>query len=80
MAKAILEFNLDEPEDVQAHKRAAKALDMMLAFWEIDQHLRAQVKYNDNLTDEAYEALSEVRTKFYEILNAHSISFDELLS
>ena len=78
--KAILEFDLNEPDDAEAHKRAIKALDIMLALWDIEKYLRAQTKYNENLTQEACDALEEARKEFYSILNKYSISFDELLS
>ena len=81
MAKAILEFDLNEPDDVEAHKRAIKALDIMLALWEFEKYLRGQLKYNEEgLTSEQYDVLDKARSKFYEILNDKNISFDELLS
>jgi hypothetical protein len=33
MAKAKLVYDLNEPDDVYAHKRAVKSLDMALALW-----------------------------------------------
>lgn len=80
MAKAILEFDLSEPEDEEAHKRAVKSLDLVLALWDIDQYLREQVKYNESLSKEAYDALDKAREEFYNILNKRNISFDELIS
>ena len=80
MAKAILEFDLNEPDDKEAHMRAIKSIDMMLALWDIEKYLRAQTKYNENLTQETWDALEEVRKEFYSILSKYSISFDELLS
>jgi hypothetical protein len=77
--KAILEFNLNEQEDVAAHKRATKALDMALVLWDIDHYLRTQVKYNEALTQEAHDAFDNMREKFYEILNGHNINIDEIL-
>jgi|LauGreDrversion4_2_1035121.scaffolds.fasta_scaffold1443320_2 hypothetical protein len=80
MAKAILEFDLNEPDDVEAHKRAVKSLDMAIALWDIDQYLRAQTKYApDSMPQEAYDALSEAREKFYQILNERNINMDEIL-
>ena len=78
--KAILEFNLDEPEDKEAHLRAIKSLDMMMALWDIEQYFRAQIKYNENLTEDAYDALDKARQEFYDIMQRHNISTDELLS
>jgi hypothetical protein len=79
MAKAILEFDLNEPDDKEAHKRAVKALDMAIALWDIEQYLRAETKYNEELTQDAYDALATAREKFYQILNEHNINMDEIL-
>lgn len=78
--KAILEFNMDEFEDVVAHKRAIKSLDVLLVLYDFDQHLRSELKYNENLTDEQYEKLDKTREKLYEIMNERSVSLDELLN
>ena len=78
--EAILKFNLDEPDDVVAHMRAVKALDMMLALWDIDQYLRAQTKYNESLTGEASDALYQAREKLRDAMLERGISFDELLN
>ena len=80
MAKAILEFDLSNPEDANDYKRANKALSMAIALWDIDQYLRAQTKYApDSMSEEAYNALSEAREKFYQILNERDINIDEIL-
>lgn len=79
--KGILEFDLNEHDDVEAHKRAVKALDILLALWDIDQHLRSQIKYApDNMSDEVYETLESTRNTVHQILNKYNISFDELMS
>ncbi len=81
MAKAILEFDLNEPDDREEHKRMLKSLDIMLVLWDYDNYLRGQLKYNeDGLTDQQYEVLEKARSEFYDILNKHGVSFDELLS
>jgi hypothetical protein len=77
--KATLEFDLNEQEDVTAHKRAVKALDMAVALWDIDQYLRTQVKYNEALSQEAHDAFESAREKFYEILNERNINIDDIL-
>lgn len=79
--KAILEFNLDEPEERTDHLRAVKSLNIISALWEFDMYLRSQLKYNeDNLTNEAYEALDKAREKLHEVMNDQHVSFDELYS
>ena len=79
--KAILEFDLDEHFDVEAHKRAIKSLDLALALYDMDQYLRSQTKYApDSMSQEVYDALEETRDKLHEIMSERSISLDELLS
>jgi len=66
--KAILEFNLNEPDDVSAHKRAVKALDMAIALWDIEQYLRSQTKYApDSMPQEVYDALEKAIIKLTEV-------------
>ena len=79
--KAILEFNLDEHFDVEAHKRAVKSLDLAIALYDMDQYLRAQTKYApDSMPGEVYDALVETRDKLHEIMSERSIDLDELIS
>lgn len=78
--KAILEFNMDEFDDVVAHKRATKSLDVLLVLYDFDQHLRSELKYNENLSEEEYEKLDKLRDKLYEIMNERNVSLDELLN
>jgi len=73
MAKAILEYNLNEPDDVKAHIRAVKSLDMAIALWEINQFLRNEAKYKDN------EIADKLREEIYGIMNDHNIDLDELI-
>lgn len=81
MAKAILEFDLNDHEDQYTHLRAVKALDMALCLWDIDQYLRAQTKYApDSMPEEVYEALNKAREEFYRILNDHDVNLDKLLN
>jgi len=45
MAKGILEFDLNEQDEVMAHKRCVKSLDLALVLWDMDAYLRAETKY-----------------------------------
>lgn len=83
MAKAILEYNLDERDDIEAHLRAVKSLDMALALWDMDQYLRAKMKYGNNdseLSDDAYKALEDAREELREFMSSRGINLDELIS
>lgn len=83
MAKAILEYNLDERDDIEAHLRAVKSLDMALVLWDMDQYLRAKMKYGNNdseLSDDAYKALEDAREELREFMSSRGINLDELIS
>jgi len=71
--KAILKFDLNEQDDILAHKRCVKSLDMAIALWEVDQYLRGESKYKDN------EIAYEIREKLYEIMTEHGLSFNDLI-
>jgi hypothetical protein len=70
---------MDEIDDVTSHKRAIKSLDMILALSDFDNHLRSELKYNDNLSEVEYDLLDRTREKLYQIMNEHNVSIDELL-
>ena len=73
------EFDLNEPDDVTAHKQAVKALDMAIVLWDMDQYLRGLIKYGE-LDDAIYKTLEETRDKLREIMSENSIDLDELLN
>lgn len=79
--EATLRFNLDDSGERQAHLRAIKSTNLVIALWDIDQHLRAKTKYApDSMPPEVYEALLETRDKLHQIMSEHNIDLDELLS
>jgi len=73
--KAILEFNLDEPDDRMAHLRCIKSTDMAIVLFDIIYNLRKEIENID--TDEKLDL-------FYDKLNAimeeQGINIDELIS
>lgn len=74
MAKAILEYDLNDPDDRIAHLRAITSLDLVLMMWKYDQHLRSEYKHGGN------EGAYEYRQKFIEMMNEYNIDLDQLLS
>jgi hypothetical protein len=63
--RAILEFNL--PEDQHEYNLVNKAVDMSVILHEFDQYLRGRLKYEDNITNDAYNAVEEAREKLWEM-------------
>jgi hypothetical protein len=75
MAKGILEFDLNE--ELNDFKLATNAKDIMSVLWEVDQELRAKVKYApDTTSQETVDALSSIRNLLRESMHDKSISFD----
>jgi hypothetical protein len=75
--RAIIEFDLDEPTDFEAHKRFTNLNAVYIALWDFDQLMRSQIKYNsENYSGEQLDALDKLRDKFYEILNDNQIKID----
>lgn len=81
MAKATLEFDLNEPDDVMAHLRAVKSLDMALALWDIVHNTKKGLEWSmEGKEIDKYDALELVFEKIHEILNNHNIITDELIN
>jgi hypothetical protein len=76
--KAILEFNLDEIDDVMRHKCAVKAPDMASAIWEITHNTKKGLEWSlDGKELDKYEVLEMVFDKIYEILDENHVRIDE---
>jgi len=74
MGKVILEFDsFEEKDDIDM---AINGYKYRLVLWDLDQHLRSETKYNDNLDDKTYEAYDNVRNKIREIMHENNITFD----
>jgi hypothetical protein len=81
MAKAILEFDLNEPDDVIAHKRAAKSLDMVVALWTIIYNTKKSLEWSlEDKELNKYEVLDLVYDRINEILEEHNIKLDDLIN
>ena len=86
MAKAILKFDLNEPDDRMAHLRAVKSLDMASFIFqltsntkkELEHYLESRdIKGEEELKD--YEVLNKVFEKIYELVEEYGINIDELI-
>ena len=76
--KATLEFDMNDLDDVKSHKRMILSDDIVFCIWQFDQYLRGQIKYNEDLTQEAHDALEDAREKLHELLNDKSINLDTI--
>lgn len=80
MAKAILEYDLNDPDDAMAHLRAVKSLDMALVLWEMTHNTkkRLQSQAEDEKLD-SYDAIEKVFEKFWEAMEERGIKLDDLI-
>jgi len=76
--KAILEFDLNDPDDAAAHKRAVLALDMMMCLHDVNKQFRDKIKYNDKLTEDELNAWEDAREMFLGTLSEYNIDLNNL--
>ena len=73
MAELILKFNEDELEDART---ALDGWKWKMVMWDLDQYLRAELKYNEKLSAETDRAYQAVRDKIWEILNDDNLNIE----
>ena len=79
MAKAILEFDLNDFDDNMAHLRAVKSLDMALVIFELTSNLKKRISYElEHRELKDWEVLDLVFERIHELVNDHGIIIDEL--
>jgi len=77
--KAILEFDMEEPQDKNNLNEVLKATDMRIALWDVDKLFRGAIKYegfmrdNEYLTDEEEAVVEKLWDKFFEILDERDL-------
>lgn len=77
--KAILEFDLNDADDIKAHLRCTKATDMAIALLDITSKIRSTLKYQ-TLTDDEYKIVESIRAEILESLQENGINLDELIN
>ena len=75
--KATLTFDLDSPEDADAHLRCIKANDLVLCIAEFRAQLFSQFKY-DEITSKEKEMLFNITALLDETMQDYSIDLTEL--
>lgn len=80
MAKAILEYDLNDNDDAMAHLRAIKSLDMALVLWTLAYNTKKKIQQeiSDNTLD-GYEAINKFYDIFWEEMNNTGINLDDLI-
>lgn len=73
---AILEFDLNNPDDTRNHLRCIKATDMAIALWLI-RRMRKELEHLEDVNELTTE---NVMSKIFEILDDLNVNTDELTS
>jgi hypothetical protein len=74
MAKVTLEF--DPFEDRDDMESAINGWKWKMLVWDLDQHLRSELKYNEEVTGEVYEALEKIREHLHELRKESGLTLD----
>lgn len=85
MAKATLEFDLNDFDDKMAHKRAVKSTDLALAIWEIEMNLRKRLerqleaKEMKNEDVDVYDVIDMCMENILNTIRDHNIDIEDLI-
>jgi hypothetical protein len=74
MAKVILEF--DPAEDREEMESAINGGKWKMLVWDLDQHLRSELKYNEAITGDVYEALEKLRQHLHELKSESGLTLE----
>jgi len=75
MGKVIIEYDtVEEAEDIQ---NALNGYKWKLVMWDLDQMLRGYVKYDDNLSEDKYDAYDKVRELIRETLADYGLNIND---
>lgn len=86
MAKATLEFDLNDHDDRVAHMRAIKSLDMASFIFQLTLNTKKELEHElesyefQNIELKDYEVLNKVFKKIYELADEYGINIDELIN
>lgn len=81
MAKAILEYDLNDPDDSMAHRRAVKSTDMAIVLFEIENNLHRRIEMGIDVEQykTPYEVSVAYREAIIDLLIEQGINTEELI-
>ena len=77
--KAILEFDLDNPDDRRAHFRCIKSMDMACALFDITRNLKGVLQQRFENNPQNRNELDEVFKEIQSYMDEYSINVEELI-
>lgn len=78
--KATLEFNLDDPQDEEAHARCVRSLDLALALLKILNSKKAYMNRAEYVEESKAELIDAMYQDFWNELNVRGLDLDRLVS
>ena len=85
MAKATLEYDLNDFDDAMAHRRAIKSTDMAIVLHEIQYNLHKRIEHElegkefEGKSVSEFEVIQIYREKIAELFEENNINIDELI-
>lgn len=76
MAKTILTFELDSVEDAFRIQCLIKAESLYWTIYDLLEHLRSEIKYNEKLSSEERETLEKLREELNDIRRGYNVDFE----
>jgi hypothetical protein len=86
MAKATIEFDLDNPDDVMAHLRCVKATAMASALFEIEMNMKKRMEWTieakemSGETVKPYDVIDWTMDYILEAIHGNGINVEELIN
>jgi len=77
--RAVLKFNLDNPDDNIAHLRCVKSQDLCIALGEFLRNSRKKLENTNYSTDsDVYDGIEITYKELFNLLEEYNINIDEL--
>ena len=77
--KAILEFDLDNPDDRREHFRCVKSMDMACALFDITRNLKGVLQQRFENNPQNRNELDEVFKEIQSYMDEYTINVEELI-
>lgn len=73
--EATLKYNL--PDEQSDFNLAVNGFKWHLVAWDLDQYFRTRLKYEEGISDQAYEAVEQARDKLRDIISEYGLSVND---
>lgn len=80
--KAILEYDLTDPDEARAHLRAVKSTNMAIVLFEMSANVRRDIESRIDTSDikTPQEALDAAFEEFHALMDEQGIMIDDLIN